>query len=283
MSSFNDYWAGIVKANLRRDQISADWGQGENSGIRIDFVNRAFKIYYDSRTSINRCGDPHRRRVRLAELEASATDGFGFWGANNLKDAFQHLAENGGRWTDGSTKCWSAGADSVFHWTSLEAPDAMVNFMESVDGKMHVLWELLAEKYVAPFRQLFEASQQGRWERLGAALEAINTVGGEAERFLWTAPDAQEHLGGLLRYTDVLSDIHAAFTEYANLTGRRGVSPGSAIGYIALNKAVGELPILGNFYGQALGMIPKFRDFFANLTQQWIGRIDREMDVERWR
>ncbi len=280
-NSFSDYWDGRAKAVLTPNLITVGWGHGENSDVQRQFVNRAFEIYYESRNRINRCDNQAHRRLMLESLEDSATDGSGLWGVNDLKEAFEHLADNNGRWTDSSTDSWSGGRYSIFQWTLLTAPSSIVAFMQSVNEKVTKLREI-TEEYNSHGQTLEQALSNSQWSRLGNILETINTWGGKAKPFLWWASDVRDHLSGILSYTSTLADIHTGLTEYTTLTARRGLSPDQALASMAFKRAIGAVPILGKFYEKAFELAPNIRDWFIELQRGYQGRIEQQMNL-RWR
>lgn len=270
----NDYWNGTRQASLTRGQISAPWGAGDYSANRIALANRAFEIYYQAHRRISACTNgPHRNQM-LTSLHDAAQTGWGlFDGVHDLEEAFEHLTDNGGRWTDSATGTYFGGAQKVFPRALTEGPVSCVNFLNAVDSNMSQLRGIL-ERYTAQVQQISEAQRQDDWRTVGIVLSQVKDWGERAKPFLWWAPSTvQRPLGLTLAFVEVLSHIHSGLTTYANSIGA-GLDSRTSIALGALRTAVGFLPVLGDFYGAAIDMVPGLRAWFQGLVQDRCRRID---------
>ncbi len=268
------YWEGTRRAHLTRSQITAEWGRPgvAHSGTSIAFVNRAFEIYYTAHERIGQCPDADHRRLMMDSLHDAARTGWGF-GVDDLEEAFQHLHSNGGRWTDNATKSYFGGRQKVFHATLVRAPVSTVNFMNAVDSRVAELREIM-QRYHQQARELSRAADGSQWSQVGSALGDIKSWGERAKPFLWMAPRVQDRLGQVVSFTGVLSNIQSGLNTYG-LSIRAGFDSDAAAAIGALRAAMGWVPVLGDFYGRAVDLIPGLRVWFRDLVRDYCRRIDR--------
>lgn len=271
----NDYWTGIRRAQLHANQVTAAWAARRSDGSHeLMMVNKAFEIFFNSRRLIQQCRDANLRTQMTRDLETAARTGAGFGGPDDLEEAFEHLVANRGAWTDGATESYYGAERKAYSGAALvKGPKSVVNFLDAVDDRMEKLREC-AEEFVEQVRVITGSQRDRTWERVGDALEEINDGGGKVKHLLWYAPSIEVRVEGVLSITDVLSNIHEGLTDYANLTGR-GLRPDQAVAGIAFKRAIGMVPVLGDFYKKAFDMIPHLRDWFVQLLGGYLDRIDR--------
>jgi hypothetical protein len=274
MGTGNTYWNAIQKAVLDISNVRASWGQGDYCLNKVALMNGAFDIYYSARTSINRCPDADQTSKMLAELEGSATDGWGS-GVQDLDDAFEHMVSNSGVWTDEHVSDYHRGPESVWqgnrHFIQ-EGPAAGVNFLNSVNGKMAQLKSIFA-KYEEQSGNLRQQYEHREWERAGDTLEEIEDYAGKAESLLWWAPTARDWAGRVSSFAGVAADMHTALTTYEQGL-QAGFPSNTAATIVALQYAMKFVPVLGSFYGQLAGAIPGFAIWYRGLLDDYFRRID---------
>lgn len=269
-----DYWAGFRQAQLTSDQVTASWGRRgvAHSGTAITFVNRAFELYYQAHQRIESCPDGRQRQRMLEELHDAGRSGWGR-GVDDLEEAFQHLDGNGGRWTDEATWNYYGGRNKVYQIMLVTAPTSIVNFMNAVDSRMERLREA-AERFHRQAQQVNQAERANRWEQVGQGLEQIGAWGGRAEPFMWMAPSVQARVGQTVSFAGALSNLHAGLTTYGNAI-RAGMPPTAATALAGLRAALGWVPVLGDFYGRAVELIPGLAVWYRRLHEDYTRRVDR--------
>ncbi len=110
----NDYWTGNTLASLTASQISAPWGRGSYCVTRIGFANELFQFWYDARANIAACTNAAHKAAMTTQLEDAGETGRGFF-IDDLEEAFQHIHDNSGRWTDDtSSLTYFGGPNKVF-------------------------------------------------------------------------------------------------------------------------------------------------------------------------
>jgi len=271
----NDYWDGVRQASLTREQITASWAAPgvAYSGRSIELANRAFEIYYQANRRISDCTSADHRARMLASLRDAARSGWGT-GVDDLAEAFEHLEQNGGRWTDNGTQNYYGGSQKVFQGALTTGPVSCVNFLNAVDSKMSELKDIL-ERYRGQVQRLSDAQGRDDWRTVGTVLSEIKDWGERAKPFLWWAPSVQRRLGTAVTFADALSNIHTGLTTYRSAVGA-GFDNRAAAALVALRTAVGWVPVLGSFYGAAIDMIPGLLIWFRGLVDDHLRRIDAE-------
>ena len=272
----NNYWSGTQQAQLDRSQITAHWGAGgvSFSTRSINFVNRAFEIYYQAHQNINACPDTEHSTLMLRQLQEAGRSGYSILGEqpDDLEEAFQHLVNNSGTWTNDETRSYFGGREKVFNASIVTAPVSIVSFMNAVDSKMATLHQAL-ENFNTQAQNLQRAQQSSDWGRVGTILGEINTWGGRAKPFLWTAPALERHAGTAVSYVGALSNIHSGMTTYVQAQ-RAGFPQGTAAAIGAMRTAVGWVPVLGSFYGKAIDMIPGLVTWFQGIIDNRVRQLD---------
>ena len=268
-----EYWLGNRQATLQRDQVRADWGRPgtEHSGTAIALANRAFEVYYTARRNINACTDSSHKNAMLQKLEEAGRSGWGI-GVNDLEESFEHLERNQGIWTDGSTSNYFGGPNKIFPNALVTGPQGPVNFLKAVDANVEELRRIL-DRFNQQTQQLAQAQQNDNWTRIGDITGEIQTWGERAKPFLWWAPNAEQRLGQVVSFAGALSNMHTALTTYTN-SRSAGFDSRTSAAIAALRTAVGWVPVLGEFYGRAVDLIPGLATWFRGLVQDRGRRID---------
>ena len=270
------YWAGNQIAHLERNDISANWGNGDYSGTRIAFVNKVFQFWYDARQNIRLCSDAKHKQSMTRELEDAGRTGWGIGRNDDLEEAFEHITRNGGSWTDNYTKNYYGGQNKVFRPGGLvTAPGSVVAFANAVDKKFAVLIKAMnnyKDQTQTIDRQL--AASIRNWNLIGIALTHVKDFGEKAQPFLWAKPKIESYVGKITSFADALGNIHSGLTTYNNAL-RAGFPQGEAQVLGAMHTAVSFVPVLGQYYGGMVAMIPNLKNWFEGLIQERIRRIER--------
>lgn len=277
MSSYYEWWEGRERLQLAPSEIAADWAGKEHWLQSLSLLNKAFDVFYQARRGIAACPDSDMAYEMTKELEDAATEGCGFGGPDDLKEAFQHVEKNQHRWTDNTTRIYFGGTDKLFSETLVvEAPKAAVLFLNAMEDKLTKLRDITSdlEKQNRVLQQAAQGStEQWNWEQMGKALKEIEKKGGKAKKYLWWAPSSVTGpLGQGVSFVSALRKIHDGATYAADLYAvycHKG--SGEVISEVTLDVAVyalGYVPILGSFYGEALRMIPAFRTWFKGQIQR---------------
>ena len=116
MGHTNMYWTVAREASITRPQISADWAAGDYSQTKIECLNFAFHLFYDAKTSILECRNPTERSEMFHALNRCGQQGWGL-GVHDMEDAFEHLIDHGGSWTDNNTANYQAALQRQFGGT----------------------------------------------------------------------------------------------------------------------------------------------------------------------
>ena len=273
MTTQREYIDGDKLAKLTREQVKADWGQGDGSDFRIALANRAFTLYYQAAGSIRKVGDSGHRTSMWRTLSNARAKGFGL-GISDLNEAFEHLAKNNGIWTDNNTENYYGGPRKCFNRTIVSgAPEGMVNFLDAVDDGMKTLGKVLVD-YKDQLEKVTLAAGRDDWETVGTVLGHVNTAAETAEPWLWTAPATQKWAGRIVTFTDVTGKIHDGATMYVR-SKEAGFDNRSAAALTAMRLAVGCLPVLGGFYSKAVEMIPGLVVWYRGLLDQRFRDADR--------
>jgi len=276
----NEYWAGNRQAVLTRNQIDAAWGAPgvEHSGGSIGCANRAFEIYFRAHQQISQCQDADHTRVMMDSLHSAGREGWGIhWPGSDhpddLEEAFQHIANNNGRWRCNNTSIYMGGPNKAYQRNLIRAPTSTVSFLRAVDRNMATLRSVLSS-YGSQVQTLNQARQRNQWQAVGSALTNIKNGAQRAKPFLWMAPAAERVAGRTVTFARVLSNLHAGLTTYGQASGS-GLDTSTSAALGAMQTAVRFVPVLGSFYGHAIAMIPGLHRWFQQLVQDHVREIDR--------
>jgi hypothetical protein len=211
------------------------------------------------------------------ELEDAGRTGFGF-GIDDLEEAFQHIHNNSGRWTqDTSSMTYFGGPNKVFRRGGLisDMPKPFVEFARAVDSKFEVV-----RNGINNFDQRTQgiqtqlSSHNTNWAEIGTALTEVKSWGERVKPFLWARPRASRAMATTVSFADALGNIHSGLTTYTN--ARQANFPqGAAAAIGALRTAVGFVPVLGNYYGGMVDLIPNLSTWYTNLIRERVESIDR--------
>lgn len=304
----NAYWNGQFHATLSSNVISADWGSGQYSGVRIDATNRAFCIWYHACQTLSESAtEPHWGEM-WQTMRACANEGWG-WGVSDLRESLWHYAQNGGGWSDDNTKIYFGGNGHSYKRALIsDMPEGPANFLAAVDDKLPRLKEAMRvyQEKCNALQQLRASAASGSssWERMNENLSAIKTYAERAKSMMWMLPatvsarvpsssaglsavrrveefadGATTWLGRTVSILDVVGKITDGLTVYTDATRAMGGDRRAGLAFAALHYSMNFVPVLGTFYGTMISKIPglinNWREFMADYTR----RFD---DPEAW-
>src|SRR5579862_5481492 len=101
MPNLDAYLSGKEKAVIDPNMVSDEWKSALHQEW-LKILTFSFELYYTARNNLEKCPDLKRRQAMKDDLESCAEDGCHCWmsGVLGLKEGFEHLAKNRGRWTD---------------------------------------------------------------------------------------------------------------------------------------------------------------------------------------
>ncbi|MGD9561563.1 MAG: hypothetical protein AB7F88_04670 [Pyrinomonadaceae bacterium] len=291
----NQYWNGTAHAKLAPADITASWGSGDHSLIRIDAANRAFCIYYwAKKTLIDSAGDSHWNAMYSA-LNDCATSGSGV-GADDLQEALDHIDSNGGRWSDDETTSYFGGNGKSYKRPLIQdMPVACANFLSAVDDKLPALQTALREyqeKCQALERLRLTPESTTNWEQIKTAIDAVKNSAQAAKPLMWLVPAAVQanvprlttgpaaarieafsqagtaRISQAISFLDTIGNIHDGLTVYVDATTAFRGDRRAGLAFAALSYALTFVPILGTFYGTIVqkipGLVTSWTEFMAD-------------------
>lgn len=299
----NRYWNGQAHAVLTRDNVRASWGSGAHSGLRIDAANRAFCIWYYAQQTLSESVTESHWTQMYRSLNDCATEGSGVFGANDLQEALNHLAENNDQWTDDSTTSYFGGPGKSYnHGYVRDMPEGCANFLSAVDEKLPQMRSTLQEYQTRcqALQRLRPSPRQSTsdWEQIKSNLDAVKTTAERAKPLLWLAPAAirasvprtssgmsaarrveafadaaTPHVERSIKFLDAVGNIHDAMTVYVQATQALGGDRRAGLAFAALSYAMTFVPVLGGFYGTIIqkipGLITNWRAFIRDYTRRF--------------
>ena len=281
---FYDYWEGRAQAVLDLADVDADWAQADSYTLwPLSLLNKAFELFYLARQNINLCPDGGQAKRMMKELEEAANAGWGVGDADDLKEAFHHLAKHQGRWKSNKVDTYFGGdAGDLFDYPSVDAPVAAVEFVEEAERKIRGLQKALSnyEQRSADLEQATGsyARRDWDWEGIGKALKELEKKGKEADKLMWWAPPkVKGRFGQVVGFVETLEQIHDGATYAADVYMKWKRNPNDAYVQVAVDaasKALSYVPVLGSFYGKAIYLVIGLEDWFSGIIQQRVDRLD---------
>ena len=223
-------------------------------------------------------------KTPLGDLRYAARSGMGR-GVSDLEEAFDHIAGSPD-WRDNNSRAYS-GSFGNFPG----CPVAAANFFSAIDTRISEATSLMKE-YKSVSERLAAAAagtntlNSAQWQRVGEDLATIQTITETIEQYAWLVPVglaggprslghvAQESLefvsSGVEGFGKVISTINDARSMLeafdsamkSNVTNQNG----TAALLVVLQKVAGTLPVLGEFYAQAICIIPVVADIFESIA-----------------
>jgi hypothetical protein len=187
------------------------------------------------------------------------------------------------------------GAKKSLWKGNVVAPAAIVNFMNKMDEHVQEL-SACAQAQIDHSKIVADAARDpaANWKTISKSLALVSENAGRASQYFWLAPATASAFskGGVLsskaslypgKGESVLA-ITAKISGYATRVfqagdefvkyKRTGMSTEDAIGMVALKTALGYLPVLGNFYAEALDLVPGMKKWFLAIIKDHTARID---------
>jgi hypothetical protein len=279
---FWDYWEGRDTIILSPQMVKASWGLEPRS---IEFTNKALNVYYLARRNSETIMDLTHKKQMIDKLEDAARTGFSVTGWGDLETAFKKLARPGAdrnQWTDNATDTYNSPTINK-HWTggAVVGPTSAVKFLIAMDSNLEELRQLLSSSSQEweRFTQIAKDPRRD-WKMLGATLKRIGDIHSKTSKYLWLAP---EKLPGLpqvkvaldkskpfLKYVQEIYGIADEFLKYRMI----GYSTSEAAQVAALKRALSFLPVFGEFYKNALDLIPALKIWFEGVIRAYQAKID---------
>jgi tetratricopeptide (TPR) repeat protein len=201
MPTFEDYWSGKDLAEIESN--SSEWdGAARQEWLKI--IKFSFEVFQNARTNIKQCPDYNRQKALNEDLESCANEGCSRFlsGVLGLKEAFEHLAKNKGRWCDPIGRFQLMPFYHEQPW-SLYKPywhhghRAGVRFMEAFDNKTKEGLEAVAkmQSQAEELKNKTEHAEKLTARESGAiakTLETIKAASDKVEQVLWWTSQAKE-------------------------------------------------------------------------------------------
>ncbi|MBL8231723.1 MAG: hypothetical protein JNL98_24715 [Bryobacterales bacterium] len=265
---YHAYWDGTSRAVLSRELIAPKWRDKE---VSIQFTNSVFAFYYKARNNIANCTNKKQYALMMEHLKDAAE--YTGWGnladssgkVHNLWQSFQHLAATG-YWKDPGTYYYDANSYSPIWTGGLEVvPLGPMRFAYRTNEKFTEL-----AKRIQKHAELAKSLEQKTAEALQSTLSKIQTVAESIAPYLWVIPQGLE--------TPVVSwaekgmpflDYVNKFTEFIG----KGMTPcaipgkGASTTLAGLSLAASYVPVLGQFYSEAIKSIPALTEWAQNVTK----------------
>jgi hypothetical protein len=306
----NQYWNGTEHAVLERGDISASWGSGDHSGVKIDAANRAFCIYYHAKQSLTEsAGEAHWSEMNRT-LRDCARRGWGR-GVNDLQEALHHIDVNGGSWTDNNTRNYYGGRGKSYSRGLIQGmAEGPASFLRAVDDKLPDLQNALTqyqEKCGELAGMRLTENSQSEWEVFKSKIEAVKTSAERAKPLMWLVPAAVtanlpattsgyaaarrieefassggRRLNQSIKFLGVVTSINDGLTVYADATRAMGGDRRAGVAFAALNFALTFVPVLGSFYGGIVSRIPGLISNWTDFMQEYhASRLNPEAHLRR--
>lgn len=267
----NRFQDGTQKAFLTEDQMKVPkWRPGNKFyGRAIGILNVAFDNYYQAKTLIDACSDESHKTLMLKELEDSACEGFGAFGVDDLDEAFQHISESGGDWTDTNEASYSGKFQEKLGGPCMDVPKAACTYLSSVESKMKQLTSIFSS-FSDDAGKIAGAIDTSNWALIKVGLENMKSNGEKAKKFMWFAPSqVTEVLGKPLdkacSFVGALVDIDTAVRDIDKLK-QAGLNNEAAAALKVTEFVVKKVPVLGAFYSKIISELP---DFFLNMKEMF--------------
>jgi len=203
-----------------------------------------------------------------------ALEDAGTAGHNDLLDACKHLSERVNQdpwWTDTETKFASFPGWTKGQWTVPAVfgnlPDGPVNFLEATAKQLEELNKTCLQKHFPALDDVIKAYQKSDYEGVVKSVKLVQEVAGTVDKFLWIAPESvKATIEKTTTYSKFITEFAECLTDLERYRSA-GCNNRASAGFVALKKAVGLVPVFGQFYQAALEMAPSLIGDFRNLVE----------------
>lgn len=273
----HQYYYGNEQASLDEGDVDARWKSERGA---LSTLNKAFEIYYNARKAIRNVDDDETRGL----LERNLTKAAKYWyflyyaprKVSTLVDAFDHLDEKEGRWTDESTGAYNQPGDGILgnNVRVPVVPACAANFLKAVDENLEELHEAL-DGFAKGLGKIKEGSDDTAWEKVGKGLEAVEKYGKYAKPLLWLAPEALKEGGEtLLEWNEKIAKVHGYGTKLMTIGASN--QPLDDFIIIGLTEVLNYAPVIGGFYGKIVAEIPGFAAHMEEFADSYWARSGGE-------
>lgn len=278
MAKDNQIRDGKRKKKYDRSDISpkCKWSRGDNSAVSIRCMNRAFELYYLSKNSIASCSSPILRKQMEKKLASACEEGWGT-GVQDFNDAIDHAWEHIDRhddyqWLDTNQGTYMPGTRSVFNERALvKAPKAVVNFLEELDDESSILASIAFDAYSKKSKELIAAFEGGKYTSAIQAIKELKSGANKVKSMVWLAPDKVktkvEKANKYISYLGTITKFDSFLKDYGKFQNS-GFNNKASAAFAAMKVVVGYVPILGDFYGGAIDMIPNLTTNFREMHRK---------------
>ncbi len=300
----NIYWNGEKHAELKREDVTADWiNQGGSSTRGLEATNKAFCIWYNGVQTL--------QSAYSSEMEESmtecATSGWGM-GVDDLEEAFEHLVTEGGKWTDDTSSSQTYNGRGIYV-SNKAIPPSATNFLKAVDKLTEELspalqvYSRLSESIKFLANDLFDnglSTDNSKMNMIKMHIESINNEAKKIKPHMWiTQPlidpiplapkklpnfakmskfadridpsDAVIHrMAKPVKFIDAVDKIDKSLKMYIKASTTFGDEK-VGMAFAGITFALTYVPILGGFYGRMVSEIPGLADNFKQFMFDYTG------------
>jgi hypothetical protein len=296
MANFRAYWDGVELAEITAEQVEAPAlksGAGVG-GCTIPAMQKAFDTYYQGMAIAKGLRMPEGaggafqaafariKKSIIDDLQASARTGWGH-GVNDLEEAFEHLADNGGRWTDGNVRMYGggpSGSGAINGHGCFTTAQFAANFFWAIDERVKKTQEAASEhvakadKMATMFENNPNWNKNGtkEWGEFGEVLKSIEKNAERVASSMWIfgsqrADDISEHIETGNQLLTAANEVRGAVEMY-DQGMRAGFGAGGSAALVVAKRAADAIPVLGELYGEVIGMIPGIAVSFQAIAER---------------
>ena len=290
MASALHYWSGAGQVVLAAGDVEVPRIKDDTAyKWALEAMNNAFRIFYNARKLISCVSDTKAKMAMTADLDDVGETGWGA-GVNDLEEAFQHVATNGGKWKDTnvSTVGWAC-QDKIggFHKNALIAyvriPISLENFLEALNAKAATLnTELttlrqhsstVVDKVMTGIGdQALPTVGTPEWAALGDGLKLVDRAQTVIKPLLWLAavnddPAIEFTDKWLGRTLGAIGKVRGAVVNFDSAT-QAGLGAGQSVAFSAIAEGLSYIPVLGAYYQEAFQLIPGVMVGMTNIVQR---------------
>lgn len=276
--------------------MSPHWQAKSDIEDIVGFMNRCLCVFYKAVGSIESAPDSSRALEMRRAMDEIASEGWSLaTGPDDFNEALEHLDTGPAVWSDEAEERYS-GSDSKIFPRSVTAPKAFVNFADALDEQFADLADDLTSHMQAA-NAANRNAQAEHWNEVKGNLTQISNIGNRVSSHLWLldavalgrSPQTQQFLaatsryvavgtGAVGRFTDIMGRIDAVATINIEMSdAMRGTAGGEQFtnAITAIRAVVDFLPVLGDFYGAALDVVPALATRMRAISDEYHSRAQR--------